>query len=179
MLLSQPYYFLSVSSSIRGPDDFSSLPANRRFTLLLFVHSLRWLRTVSEMSGHDADSLRAFSDLRLEDPRQLAGRRVEHRRELRRRRVRARPAICARSTSMRRQIRQGDDVRLFQPLIVQIAELDLQTCRIPQRKFLTTFAAAETSFCPVTTAIWPAKAPFNSATPASLAARRKMEFLTT
>src|SRR5262245_31157566 len=41
-----------------------------------------------------------------------------------------------------------------------------------------TLAVTETSRWPVTTAICPAKAPFKSATPASLAASRNMEFLT-
>src|SRR5271154_5590572 len=41
-LLSQPYYFFSVvSSSAEATANFSSQPANRRFTLLLFVNPLR------------------------------------------------------------------------------------------------------------------------------------------
>jgi hypothetical protein len=68
------------------------------------------------------------------------------------------PSSLARSTSMARQIRQRHDVRLFQALVVQITELDLQLVEF-RAKFFTPWprrkcpSAGHDGHCPASDAV--------------------------
>src|SRR5277367_4538464 len=118
-----------------------------------------------------------FLRFRLDHLRQLRRGRIDQDRQLRRR-SNEQAQIFARKTSRlgksaSAMIPTSSKRELFKKpnLIFSLSN--------SAAKFFNAFAAAEMSFCPVTTAICPASEPFNSATPASFAAIRKMEFFTT